>query len=54
MICTCGNLMIKVNMPWIKSTGRFCTKCGQLARLDYKTGIKTVYWRSRRYGKKVS
>ena len=51
MLCLCGRGMIRCWIPRIRSGGWVCTYCGYCARLDYRTGIKTVYWRPRRCGR---
>ena len=42
MLCLCGLGMIRVRIPWISSGGWLCTECGLLARMDYRTGRRTV------------
>lgn len=50
MVCTCGNNMIRVWVPWVGHGAWLCTRCGHLAYVNYSTGRKVVLWRPRRYG----
>ncbi len=53
MICTrCWRETIKAR--WRGRRASFCTECGRLTYLDYRTGRLLVIWPGRRCGKKVA
>lgn len=51
MICACGNFMVHVKYfsgkrSWISA--RYCTRCGELAAIDYDRGGRREIWKGRR------